>query len=178
MKQPIFILSLIVSSFVRALACSCDGLPPMDVEFARSDAAFVGRVVLMSIESRIEDNHRYEVRVCRFKVSERFKGIEDERKEFVVVTHMSGTACGFPFELGEEYLVYANTYRGDMYTSVCRRTRALVQPKEAAEIVPIPTFDPSHKTVLDESGRLEAEELRALLVKKKVPDRQAQQQRP
>ena len=77
---------------------------------------------------------------------------------------MFGAACGFQFELGERYLVYASVYRGDMETSVCRRTRALVQPKEATVIVGRP--DPFAKVEMDEAGRIEAEQIRALLKKK------------
>ena len=86
MKRPILILALVIASFARALGCSCDALPPMEVELAHADAAFVGRVVQMAIESRNEDNYRYEVRVCRFQIIESFKGIDDQKKEFTVVT--------------------------------------------------------------------------------------------
>ena len=171
MKQPILIFTLAIASFARALACSCDGLPSMEIEFARSDAVFVGRVVQMSIETRSESDRRYEVRVCRFEIGQSFKGIEDQKKDFTVVTRMAGTACGFPFELGEGYLVYASTYRGEMETNVCRRTRPLVKPKEVTDTEPPP--DPFRKTELDESGRLEAEQLREFL-KKKEPNQPSQ----
>lgn len=168
MKQLTFLFMFAAVSLGRAIGCSCDSLPPMDAELARSDAVFVGRVVQMSIESRSEDNYRYEVTVCRFQVIEAFKGLEEQKKEFTVITRMSGTACGFPFELGNRYLVYASSYHGDMETSLCRRTRALIQPKEATVIVPPPPPDHlfNKKETMDESGRIEAEQLRAFLEKK------------
>lgn len=167
MKRSLSFVALAITSLARALACSCDTFPPMDVEFARSDSVFVGRVVQMSVEPRVEGNYRYEVRVCRFQIIEAFRGIGDQKKEFTVVTRMSGTACGFPFELGERYLVYASIYHGEMETSVCRRTRALIQPKEASAVVPPPPPDPfAKREEMDESGRIEAEQLRAFLKKK------------
>lgn len=167
MKRSVLFLSLAIACFGRAFGCSCDTLPPMDVEFARSDTVFVGRVVQMAVESRSEDNYRYEVRVCRFQISEGFKGLEDQKKEVTIVTRMSGSACGFPFELGERYLVYASVYHGELETSICRRTRVLVQPKEAAVVEPPPPPDPlMKKEELDESGRIEADRLREFLRKK------------
>lgn len=136
----------------------------MEVEFARSDAVFVGRVVQMAVEQRSEGNYRYEVRVCHFQVSEGFKGIDDQKKELTIVTRMSGSACGFPFELGERYLVYASVYQGEMETNICRRTRALIQPKEEAVLVG--RDNPFAKIEMDESGRIEAEQLRESLKKK------------
>lgn len=165
MKLPILILALASAAFVRALGCSCATLPPMEAEFARSDSVFVGRVVQMSIEARAEGNYRYEVKVCRFEIIEAYKGIETQKKEFSVVTRMSGSACGFPFELGDRYLVYASVYRGEMETSVCRRTRALVQPKEESVLVPPPPPQFT-KIEMDESGRIEAEQLREFMEKR------------
>lgn len=167
MKRLVLLLSLAIVSSERAFGCSCDALPPMEVEFARSNAVFVGRVVQMAVEPRSEGNYRYEVRVCRFQISEVFKGIEDQKKEFIIVTRMSGSACGFPFELGERYLVYASVYRGEMETSICRRTRALVRPKETVVLVAPPPPDPlMKKDAIDESGRIEANQLREFLNRK------------
>jgi hypothetical protein len=164
MKLPFLILALAVTSFGRALGCSCDAWPPMDVEFARSDSVFVGRVVQMTVETRTEGSYRHEVKVCRFQVIEAFKGVEAQKKEFTIVTRMSGTACGFPFELGERYLVYASLFHGEMETGICQRTQALVQPKQDAVIVT--SANPFEKGEMDESGRVEAEQLRAFLKKK------------
>ena len=167
MTRPLLIFALALMSAVRALGCSCDTLPPMEVEFARSDSVFVGRVVQMSVESRNEGDYHYEVKVCRFQVIEAFKSIEDQKKELTVITPMSGTACGFPFELGDRYLVYASAYHGELETSICRRTRALIQSKEATLLVPRPQPDPfTTREEMDESGRTEAEQLRAFLRKK------------
>lgn len=164
MKHSAVAVTLAIATFGRAFGCSCDTLPPMEVEFARSDTVFVGRVVQMAVEPRSEGNYRYEVRVCRFQISEGFKGFEDQKKEVTVVTRMSGSACGFPFELGERYLVYASVYHGEMETSICRRTRALMQPQQAAVLVPPDPF--VKKEEMDESGRIEADQLREFLRKK------------
>jgi hypothetical protein len=53
-------------------------------------------------------------------VEESFKGVTT--KEMLITTARSEAACGFPFEKGQKYLVYASEYQGKLYTSICQRT--------------------------------------------------------
>ena len=126
-----------VAACASALACSCDTTPDVAGEVARSDAVFAGRVMKMAIERRVAEPglpRETEVLVCTFAVVARLKGIA-EKKEVVVVTSTQGSACGFPFEIGSKYLVYASVFRGELETSICRRTRQLdvIGQKEAEE---------------------------------------------
>jgi len=136
----------------------------MEVELSRADVVFVGRVTQMAIETRSEGNYTYEVMVCNFVLAEPIKGISTGKKTLSVFTRMAGTACGYPFELGQSYLVYANEHNGALETNSCRRTKPLTQPKQ--EIVPINSFNSSQKIEIDDSGKKEAEQIRQLLKKK------------
>ena len=137
----------------------------MEVELSRAEVVFVGRVTQMAIETRSEGNYRYEVMVCNFVLAESLKGISSGKKTLSVFTRMADTACGYPFELGQSYLVYANEQNGALETNSCRRTKPLTQPKQ--EIAPINRFNSDAKIEIDNSGKQEAAQIRALLLKKK-----------
>jgi hypothetical protein len=112
-------------------------MPAVSGEIARSDAVFGGRVMKMAIERRVAEPglpRETEVLVCTFAVVARIKGVT-EQKDVVVVTSTQRSACGFPFEIGSKYLVYASVFRGELETSICRRTRQLdvTGQKEAEE---------------------------------------------
>ncbi|MDW0117117.1 hypothetical protein QTL97_09230 [Sporosarcina thermotolerans] len=105
-----------------ASACSCVALPPPKKALTEADAVFSGEVV------EIIENGKHIVRgkgkTIHFKVDEVWKGIDES--EAVVTTGLDTEGCGFPFEKGKKYLVYASM--GDMYvantltTTICRRT--------------------------------------------------------
>jgi hypothetical protein len=92
-----------------AQACSCAGSgTPCDAAW-RADALFVGHVVSMSstAERRVE-----------LAVIEPFRGLQ--LSQVTVVTGYGGADCGYPFEIGQSYLVYAHrTPDGQLTTSIC-----------------------------------------------------------
>jgi hypothetical protein len=59
----------------------------------------------------------------RFQVVKRWKGASTKRAE--LVTRLSGEACGFPFEMNKEYLVYAVAEPRDIQTGICTGTKAI-----------------------------------------------------
>lgn len=60
-----------------------------------------------------------------FATEATWKGVEDGATEFALSTRASGAACGYPFELGRSYLVYAqdNQNAGALSANLCTRTR-------------------------------------------------------
>jgi hypothetical protein len=56
-----------------------------------------------------------------------------------VLTRLSGEACGFPFELNKEYLVYVVTEPMDIQTGICTGTKNIAdaehEMKQLDEIV-------------------------------------------
>jgi 5-hydroxyisourate hydrolase-like protein (transthyretin family) len=77
-----------------------------------------------------DGEHEYQKLKVSFAIEENFRGIEGPVTE--VITGLGGGDCGFDFERGERYLVYA--YRGQedkkLYTSICSRTRSLSEAGE------------------------------------------------
>jgi hypothetical protein len=98
-----------------ASACSC-APPGSPCESAwQAEAVFVGHVV--SIESTSVSGRR-----AQLAVVEPFRGIRSS--QVTLATGSGGADCGYPFRIGESYVVYA--YRspaGELATSSCSRTR-------------------------------------------------------
>lgn len=59
--------------------------------------------------------------MVRIAVQERFRGAANQTVE--VVTGLGNGDCGFPFVVGERYLVYADEDGGLLYTNICYHTK-------------------------------------------------------
>ena len=77
----------------------------------------------------------YPQRVFTFRVEEPFRGVD--AVEVKVVTGIGGGDCGYNFQIGERYLVYAGRdAKGDAYpTSICTRTRLVSEAGEDLEYI-------------------------------------------
>ncbi|MDA1348224.1 MAG: hypothetical protein O3A47_05065 [Chloroflexi bacterium] len=68
-------------------------------------------------------------------VSETWTG--PEVREIAIVTASDGARCGYPFDVGGEYLVYAHGYRTEderlPATGLCTRTRLLEEAEADLE---------------------------------------------
>ena len=125
MRKVLFGLMMLfafcVSSF-SAFACSCIMLGTVAEEVDRADAVFTGRV----IAADTSDYRAYvfpDVAVT-FTVQEYWKGVLSE--PLVIHTGQGGGDCGFGFEEGESYLVYAYADdTGDLHANICSRTALL-----------------------------------------------------
>ncbi|HWB97257.1 MAG TPA: hypothetical protein VG672_11155 [Bryobacteraceae bacterium] len=74
------------------------------------------------------------MRVVRFQVGEALSGVAPGQKEIEVLTGMGSTDCGYPFQTGSSYVVYAyKNAEGRLATSSCARTRPLAQAHEDME---------------------------------------------
>ncbi len=117
------LLTLIVAAEV--LACSCLPPPPPKVALEASTAVFSGKVL------DVEDIGVFQ-RAVTIEVASAWKGVKG--KTVTVQTAKHGATCGFGFEKGKSYLVYANeTKQGEakaLSTNLCTRTRALGDAKE------------------------------------------------
>ena len=109
-------------------ACSCvqPGSPSEELE--KFSAVFAGRVI--SIEHSYDPNGRTVTRDDRstigFEVSAVWKGTVHE--DMYITTPPTGGTCGFTFDVGEEYIVYAydSPYEDGGYsTGICSRTALL-----------------------------------------------------
>jgi hypothetical protein len=140
-------LLCLISSFQLALgvghACSCGGPGPVCSIQLGSSTIFRGTVIERTlIENvqmvkqldgtlmRVVGNGKF---VVRFAVQETFSG--EVNSEAVVYTAQQSSACGFPFGVGREYVVFTYQHEGELWTSRCSRTALLEPGVENAAVV-------------------------------------------
>ena len=117
----------------QVYACSCAQPGSPSEELEKFSAVFAGRVV--SVQLSYDPDGRTVTREDRgtigFEVSAVWKGTVYE--EINITTPPTGGSCGFTFEEGEEYIVYAydSPYvEGGYATGICSRTALLEQAQK------------------------------------------------
>jgi hypothetical protein len=140
-------LLILISSFQLALgvghACSCGGPGPVCSIQLGSSSIFRGTVIERTLienvqmmkqpdgtSMRVVGNGKF---VVRFAVQETFSG--EANSEAVVYTAQQSAACGFPFAVGREYVVFTYQHEGELWTSRCSRTALLEPGVENAAVV-------------------------------------------
>lgn len=147
MLSALVVGGIFLGSAARASACSCAS-STVEAYFEKADVVFEGRVIAM--EPAVDDSTCTgfcdQAVTVRLAVVQRWKGELGE--EAIAHTRRSGAACGFPFETGQSYLVYAAVRGEGLLVHLCSGTR----PRENAEehlrflqagVVPL---DPPHAT--------------------------------
>ena len=112
---------LVILQAASAYACSCLPRTPQQ-SFASAQAVFAGRVIDVG-----QQNPASEVRV-RFEVSRIWKG--QKRPRIVVMTSSSSASCGYSFQVGENYLIYASLQESQLQTGLCSGTKPLSMAQE------------------------------------------------
>ena len=126
LMSVLMIITLLSFPFSEyAYACSCagsSGTPQERAEEAFSDAGavFAGEVVDVSEGAPSTVMYAGPPVAVTLQVSEAWKGPRKESLE--VYTGMSSARCGYNFQTGEEYLVYASK---SMEVSLCSETKPL-----------------------------------------------------
>ena len=91
-------------------------VPATRAERDRSDAVFAGRV-----RSIVRVDYTL---LVQMEVDNSWKGVDEA--EIVIRTADNSAACGFPFERGRSYLVYAHADQdGALHAGICSRTARL-----------------------------------------------------
>lgn len=125
MKKIIFIsLMLLLFMFVTAqdsLACSCmANLKPLKTQvkeaYSEATAIFSGEV------TDITANDEWSV-IVKIKVAKSWKG--KFQGEITIKTSKDSAMCGYHFEIGEKYLVYAYGSKNELSAHLCSRTAPL-----------------------------------------------------
>jgi hypothetical protein len=109
-----------------AHACKC-ALQSVDQAQAQADAIFEGRV------TKIEDvpgaaGADADKRVT-FALVRVWKDLERE-ETVALITRSSSASCGYAFEAGQSYLVYASRSEQGLSAGACSRTRAMADASE------------------------------------------------
>lgn len=117
-----------------AEACTCTGPMPPCQEYGAAAAVFTGTVIDISTVSvelgEGERKHAYNKKLVRFSVEQAFRGTSGSEVE--IATGSGGGDCGYHFEQGKQYIVYAynDSESKRLGTGICTRTRLL---RDAAE---------------------------------------------
>ncbi len=135
--SALFCVVLLMTVFTDdAAACSCQygGTPPCQ-EYWKTDVVFAGTVAGVAKITINEGSDSFEKRLVRFEVTETFRGEQAAKAE--VVTGLGFGDCGYVFNVGETYLVYAERNKSDkrLYTSVCTRTRPISHAAEDLDYI-------------------------------------------
>lgn len=108
----------------RAEACSCAGSGPPCQAVWSVDAVFAGIVRAIEEIDHDELGAPYRSKLVRFEIERSFRNATAGGVE--IITAASGPACGYGFQVGKRYLVYAwKTKGGRLGTGLCSRTRPL-----------------------------------------------------
>jgi len=111
-----------------AEACTCAGPNPVCSSYWQHEAVFVGQVI--SIESvpgeiALSNNQTFPITLRRvhLRVTEAFSGVTTA--EVDVETGAGGGDCGYAFQVGSTYVVYAYGKSGKLGTGICSPTKPL-----------------------------------------------------
>lgn len=123
--SSMFFLVVLVCSRQNVYACKCIVPPPPIEAIEDADAVFSGTV--------IAKKRRHNFIKVTFKVLCVWKGGIEE--EITLYTPSQSAACGFSFERGRNYFVYANNSQSNipgniLTTNLCTRTKTLLGADE------------------------------------------------
>jgi hypothetical protein len=133
MKKAVYIsLALVLFVFAsaeNAFACGCAAsLEPLEKQiqaaFTNSVAIFSGTVVEVR-ESRADESKF----IVKLKVAQSWKGAA--KGEIFITTAKESSMCGYFFQIGEKYLVYANGLKNDPFVESCSRTAVFSDKNDA-----------------------------------------------
>ncbi len=114
------VFAILAFSVPFAFSCTCAPKPSVGKALSQSDAVFVGRVIAWHNASiEFAPGHRSGGYTFVFEVERLFKGALSS--EVAVLTGHGRGDCGYPFNVGEEYLIYAYRDNG-LVTNICTRT--------------------------------------------------------
>jgi FlgD Ig-like domain len=146
--STLLLTSTLWSSPTPAESCTCYQITPAET-FARATFVFVGTVVAEELPSSMT-NTSADKGGWRFTVSRGWKGAPTE--EVTIYSGLDTGMCGYRFEVGDEYLVYAyvvtntsgNWPEGTQFpvlaTASCSRTRITEQAGEDFSYLGVPLW--------------------------------------
>jgi len=110
-----------ILSVNNASACSCEAKPDLDQALEEASVVFVGQV-----KTKIQNPLKKEQWEVKFAVSRKLKGFEEVPGSIVLVyTPEDYEYCGYKFQEGLDYLVFATGNPAHFQTTSCMRTELL-----------------------------------------------------
>lgn len=139
----VFLGIIIVFSLVsgKAMACSCAGPGTPCEAYGSATAVFVGTVTGVRDTAPVPGKSVSELRkeedangvdwdpmAYKFSVEQAYLGVAGA--EIEIFTGRGGGDCGYRFQTGQRYLVYANRYKNKLITGICMRTKSFSNATE------------------------------------------------
>ncbi len=126
----VMVLTVIGFTAGDAEACSCFSGGPVCQGFFNTPVVFSGRVTAIE-EGPRETGGKidWQPRIVKFAVNAHYRGGGIEQS-VEVRTGMGGGDCGYRFEVGEDYLVYAHSHENRLSTGICTPTKPLDKATE------------------------------------------------
>jgi hypothetical protein len=176
MTVKIFITFILLGLVGDIYACKCDGTGTVKNSLTTSDAVITGRVLskevipyyqtinqdsVSAVKSRLKGDkqklHFFEMSYIlkiELEVSEIFKGT-DVRDTVTIYTAANSASCGYNFDKGKSYIIYASkkSYLDFIFIDKVDRNEGLAKEN---------TYWTSICTRTTEYNKLEVDELRAL----------------
>ncbi|MGH7599345.1 MAG: T9SS type A sorting domain-containing protein [bacterium] len=139
MKPKIFLLAatILFLTFCDAQetrACSCLPPPPPAQALAEADAVFMGKVESFEL---VENGNRRLAKISLIKI---WKGDRSPAGE--ILTAANSAACGYDFQVGETYVIYAYKSPDGLHTNLCTRTAPLPSAAEDLKYLEALSFFP------------------------------------
>ncbi len=126
LRHLLGLVFLVVAPYV-ASACSCVPPGPPLESLEQSTAVFAGKVT--EVEGEVSDTGFFGGELtATFEVTRYWKGVSSSTVQ--VTTASTGAACGYYFQEGESYLVYAHGVTDDLSVNSCSRTRLMENATE------------------------------------------------
>jgi hypothetical protein len=100
-------------------------------ELRQCDAVFSGRPVrqrTVTVDYRLKGQPAERRREFTFEVDGVWKGAVPRRT--AVLTMMTSAECGYDFDIGVPYIVYARVAQGRLHTTICDWTKPLHNAKK------------------------------------------------
>ena len=116
---------LLIPDCASACSCAIESNPKERVEFALSDSEDVFSGEVVDFEKGADSTMFGPTETVSFRVSEVWKGPQRETLE--VSTPTQGSACGYAFKEGQEYLVFAYTGKQGLETDLCSSNKPLAK---------------------------------------------------
>jgi hypothetical protein len=126
----IFIVLFAILHTSNCLACTCIGKSKIKHEIRASDLVFSGTVISKEIvvvpEEGVDKLFWFHYAKYTIAVDTKYKGAAQDT--IVINTGIGKGSCGFKFEIGERYIIYANytteysLKETELGTNICNRT--------------------------------------------------------
>ncbi len=121
---------------------------PIQAEFTRADAVFIGKAVKVE-DLRGKDGNSNNWLKVQFKVKQNFKGAENPT--FTIVTNDWRAACGLKIKKGQTWIIYAKYDEDKIFRSIIGNEYNSSEDKEEVEILKLASERKTDTTI---SGRL------------------------